>query len=188
MNLFDAIHNRRTIKEFTDQPVPDELLHQALDAGRWAQNHRMTEPWRFLILGPQSHRAIAVINGNALLEKARADAEMLAKMRADAEAKILSKPRVVAVTCCLCGNKEVEQEDYAAVSCAVQNIQLAAWGLGLGMQWSTSGFTTRPETYALLGVDPAAEMIAGLLYFGYPASVPAPKPRKPLAEVSRTLP
>lgn len=188
MNLFEAIQTRRTIKEFTDQSVPDDLLHQALDAGRWAQNHRMTEPWRFLILGPQSHRDIAVINGDALLEKTRADADTLAKMRVGAEAKILSKPRIVAVTCCLCGNKAVEQEDYAAVCCAVQNIQLAAWGLGLGMQWSTSGFSTRPDTYALLGVDPAAEMIVGLLYFGFPASVPAPKPRKPLAEVSRTLP
>lgn len=107
MNLFDAITNRRTIKEFADRPVPDDLLMQALDAGRWAQNHRMTEPWRFLILGSQSHRAIAVINGDALLEKARADAGTLAKMRADADAKILSKPRVVAVTCALCGNKEV---------------------------------------------------------------------------------
>lgn len=188
VNLFEAITTRRTIKEFTDQPVPDDLLMQALDAGRWAQNHRMTEPWRFLILGPQSHRAIAAINGDAVLEKARADAPTLAKMRADAEAKLLSKPRIVAVTCALCGNKEVEQEDYAAVSCAVQNIQLAAWGLGLGMQWSTSGFTTRPETYTLLGADPDKEMIAGLLYFGYPASVPSAKPRKPLAEVSRILP
>ncbi len=188
MNLFDAILTRRTIKEFTDQPVPDDLLMQALDAGRWAQNHRMTEPWRFLILGPQSHRTVAVINGNAVLEKARADAETLAKMRSDAEAKILSKPRIVAITCALCGNKNVEQEDYAAVSCAIQNIQLAAWGLGLGMQWTTSGFTTRAETYQSLGVNPASDMIAGLLYFGYPARVPPVKPRKPLAEVSLTLP
>lgn len=188
MNLFDAITTRRTIKEFTDQPVPDDLLMQALDAGRWAQNHRMTEPWRFLILGPVSHRAIAAINGDAVLETARADAETLAKMRADAEAKILSKPRIVAVTCCLCGDKAVEQEDYAAVACAVQNIQLAAWGLGLGMQWSTSRFSTRPDTYSLLGVDPGQEMIAGLLYFGFPATVPVAKPRKPLAEVSQLLP
>jgi nitroreductase len=188
MNLFDAIHTRRTIKKFTEQSVPDELLYQALDAGRWAQNHRMTEPWRFFILGPESHRAVAAINGNAVLETARADGETLAKMRAEAEAKILSKPSVVAVTCCLCGDKAVEQEDYAAVSCAVQNIQLAAWGLGIGMQWTTSRFSTRHETYELLGVDPTQEMIVGLLYFGYPAVVPDPKPRKPLAEVSRTLP
>lgn len=188
MNLFDAIHTRRTIKDFTAQPVPDDLLHQALDAGRWAQNHRMSEPWRFVILGPESQRAIAAISGDVLLQTARADAETLAKMRADAEAKILSKPRIVAVTCCLCGDREVEQEDYAAVACAVQIIQLAAWGLGLGMQWSTSRFTTAPKTCELLGVDQAQEMIVGLLYFGYPAAVPDAKPRKALAEVSRTLP
>mgnify|MGYP001378239253 CR=1 FL=1 len=35
MNLFDAIYTRRTIKDFTAQPVPDDLLHKALDAGRY---------------------------------------------------------------------------------------------------------------------------------------------------------
>ncbi len=188
MNLFDAIYTRRTIKDFTAQPVPDELLHKALDAGRWAQNHRMTEPWRFYILGPQTKQAVAAISGDVLVQTAKADAATLAKMRADQEDKILGKPRIVAVTCRLCGDKEIEQEDYAAVACAVQNVQLAAWGLGLGMQWGSSRFTTAPETYTLLGVDPAKEMIVGLLYFGFPAAVPAAKPRKSLGEIVRTLP
>jgi len=188
VNLFDAIYTRRTIKEFTDQPIPHDLLHKALDAGRWAQNHRMTEPWRFYILGPQTQRAIAVISADVLLATAKADAETLAKMCADQEAKILTKPRIVAVTCALCGDQEIEQEDYAAVACAVQNIQLAAWELGLGMQWGSSRFTTAPETYATLGADPARERIVGLLYFGFPAAVPGAKARKSLAEVSRNLP
>ncbi len=187
MNLFDAIYTRRTIKDFTAQPVPDDLLHKALDAGRWAQNHRMTEPWRFYILGPQTKQAIAAISGDVLVQTTKADAATLAKMRADQEGKILSKPCIVAATCARSSDKEIEQEDYAAVACAVQNIQLAAWELGLGMQWGSSRFTTAPETYAALGVDSAKEMIVGLLYFGFPADVPAAKPRKPLTEIARTL-
>ena len=56
------------------------------------------------------------------------------------------------------------------------------------MQWSTNKQTQQPQTYALLAINAAAEEIIGFLYFGYPALVPAPAPRKPLAEVMRLLP
>ncbi len=70
----------------------------------------------------------------------------------------------------------------------VQNIQLAAWAEGLGMQWNTGKQTQQTQTYDLLGIDPAAEEIAGFLYFGYPAIVPPPVTRKQLSEVMRRLP
>ncbi len=55
------------------------------------------------------------------------------------------------------------------------------------MQWSTGRTSQLPETLSLLGIDAATEEMAGLLYFGYPASVPPASPRKPLADVSRRL-
>lgn len=42
MELFDAILNRRTIKDFKPDPVLDAVLERVLTAGLWAQNHRMT--------------------------------------------------------------------------------------------------------------------------------------------------
>ena len=67
------------------------------------------------------------------------------------------------------------------MACAIQNIQLAAWAEGLGMQWSTG------KVAAAGGDLPAARHRAGrrkkcigLLFFGYPAEVPPPAPRKPL--------
>jgi nitroreductase len=56
------------------------------------------------------------------------------------------------------------------------------------MQWHTGKQTQQAETYDLLAIDPSGEEIAGFLYFGYPALVPPPPPRKPLAEVLRQLP
>ena len=75
-----------------------------------------------------------------------------------------------------------------AVCCAIQNIQLAAWAEGMGMQWSTGRVVQLPQTSELLNVDRAHEELVGLLYFGYPATTPAPPARKPLAEVMQHLP
>jgi nitroreductase len=164
MNAHDAILTRRTIKDFKPDPVPGDALDRALTAGLWAQNHKLTEPWRFIVLGPETHRALAAI-----------------------DQKLATKPAIVAVTYRLSGDAVQQREDYAATCCAIQNIQLAAWADGLGMQWSTGRTSQLPETRALLGINPDEEELVGLLYFGYPASVPKAQPRKPLAEVVRRL-
>jgi nitroreductase len=189
MELFEAIARRRTIKDFKPGPVPAPVLERALTAGLWAQNHRLTEPWRFTILGPETHRELAENFSQAQADLAgpESDPARREKTRTDAREKILSKPCIVAVSQRL-GPPAQRQEDYAAIACAIQNIQLAAWAEGLGMQWSSGKIIQWPQTYDLLTIDPAQEEIVGLLFFGFPANVPAPQPRKPLAEVSRHLP
>jgi nitroreductase len=164
MDAREAILTRRTIKDFKPDLVPSDALDRALSAGTWAQNHKLTEPWRFIVLGPETHRAIATI-----------------------DQKLATKPTIVAVTYRLNGDAVQQREDYAATCCAIQNIQLAAWADGLGMQWSTGRTAMSPQTHALLGINAGEEEMVGLLYFGYPASVPKAQPRKPLAEVVRRL-
>jgi nitroreductase len=190
VELYDAIRNRRTIKDFRPDPVPDAVLERALSAGLWAQNHRLTQPWRFVVLGPETQRALAEAGADAQLQSLPADidAATRAKVQAGAVQKLMSKPRIVAASSLLSSDALQRREDYAATCCAIQNIQLAAWAEGLGMQWSTNKQTQQPQTYELLAIDPAAEEIVGFLYFGYPAVVPAPAQRKPLAEVMRRLP
>lgn len=164
MELFQAIESRRTVKEFTSEPVPDELLIRVLSAGLWAQNHRLSQPWRFAIFGPQSHASFIEYFSRAL-----------------------AIPAIVAVTCLKNENAEVEREDYAAVACAIQNIQLAAWSLGLGMQWSSGAAAQNPRTREIVGFDADTETLVGLLFFGFPSQVPPAKARKPLDEVLRRL-
>jgi nitroreductase len=190
VELFDAILNRRTIKEFKPDPVPDAVLEQVLSAGLWAQNHRMTQPWRFVVLGSETQRALAEASAEDQLQSMRTDtdAAMREKVRAGAVEKFMSKPQIVVATVILSGDALQRREDYAATCCAIQNIQLAAWAEGVGMQWGTGKPTRLPQTYQLLGIDPNTEEIVGFLYFGYPALVPDPMPRKPLAEVMRRLP
>ena len=164
MELFQAITSRRTVKDFTLQTVPDELLARVLGAGLWAQNHRLSQPWRFAVFGAQSHAQFAEYFPRAL-----------------------GIPAIVAVTCLKNADAEIEREDYAAVACAIQNIQLAAWSEGLGMQWSSGAAARNPRTQEIVGFDPAQESLVGLLFFGFPAQIPPAKARKPLEEVLRRL-
>lgn len=164
MEIFQAIESRRTVKEFTSQSVPDELLTRVLGAGLWAQNHRLSQPWRFAIFGPQSHAQFAEYFPRAL-----------------------GIPAIVAVTCLQNENAEIEREDYAAVACAIQNIQLAAWSLGLGMQWSSGAASQNARTREIVGFDADKESLVGLLFFGFPQIVPPAKARRPLDEVMRRL-
>jgi nitroreductase len=168
MDVNEALRTRRTIKDFLADPVPADTLERVLTAGLWAQNHRLTQPWRFTILGPETHRQLGEIAG-------------------EARQKILAKPLVVAVSQRL-STPELRQEDYAAIACAIQNIQLAAWAEDIGMQWSSGKLMELPQTYELLGIQRSDEEIVALLFFGYPAKVPPAQARRPLAEVTRRLP
>ena len=58
-----------------------------------------------------------------------------------------------------------------AACCAMQNVQLAAWDAGVGMQWSTGRITLEEQTYQLLGIDSSQEYIIGFFYTGYPADI-----------------
>lgn len=189
MTIYDAILTRRSIKDFKPDTISDELLEKVLNAGIWAQNHRMTQPWRFTVLGPKTQRKLveqyAQMQADCLASHSTPEQRQLAYDKA--LQKLAAKPRMVAVSSIIAPTADVRREDYGAISCAIQNIQLAAWGEGLGMQWSTGKFTVEPSTYELLKIDSTQQEIVGILFFGFPAQVPAANPRKSLREVSQWL-
>ena len=52
------LRGRRTIDLFEPEPVGTEVLRDAIEVARWAPNHRLTEPWRFYLMGPVTRAAI----------------------------------------------------------------------------------------------------------------------------------
>ena len=186
MDVEEAIRTRRSIFHFRAEPVPLELVEHLLGFGIWAPNHHLTEPWRFTILGESVRQTLAERYGDLQVTKAPADVSSEIRERLDAagRAKFLSKPTIVVVSCLQQGDEQRRREDYAATCCAVQNIQLAAWAEGVGMQISTNALIHDPETYTLLGIDPELEQILSFLYVGYPAEIPTPRGRS-LADVLR---
>ncbi len=186
MDVFEAIYTRRTIARFRPEPLPREELLTVLAAGVWAPNHHLTEPWRFVILGPEARQQLAERYGELRMDKAPADAtERRARIREESIRKFLANPAIVALVALQEGDEQRRKEDYAAVCCAAQNIQLAAWARGIGTKWSTAAVTRDPLTYDLLALDPARFNVIGFLYAGYPAETPVRERRLPLDEVIR---
>ena len=63
MDVFEAIAERRSVKEFTARELEREEIESLLEAVVWAPNHRLTEPWRFYVLGPDARRAYGAALG-----------------------------------------------------------------------------------------------------------------------------
>jgi nitroreductase len=185
-SITTVIQSRRTIKQFRSDPVPEETLWRILDAVRWAPNHRLTEPWRIAVIGTQSREALA--DALASQTVSNQDPSVVAKAKEEARQKVMSSPVLLAITCRLTGNPAQQVEDLAAVCAAVQNLQLAAWGDGIGTHWNTGRVTRLPETDALLELSERDEQLVGFLYLGYPAQVPEPPRRRPIQDFVRRLP
>ena len=180
-SLAELLKSRRTIHAFRADPPPRELVYRALEAARWAPNHHRTEPWRFLLPGPETARGIAMLNA-ALVRARSGDAAADAKLR-----RWLEMPGWLVVTVPRDADPVREREDYAAGCCALHNFALALWEQGLGTKWSTGKVTRDPRFFALLGLDPQAVQCVGLVWFGYPVEIPA-QTRLPLADCVRELP
>lgn len=186
MDLQELIASRQTIHDFQARALPEGALERAVSAAIAAPNHRMTEPWRFVRVGPETRQALLHISadlkgGGAPLSESGLD-KLRAKMLLPAELLVICQTRQ--------DKAEVAREDYAAVACAVENAMLSLWAEGIGSKWSTGAVTTDERTYRALGVDPAALEIVGFFWAGYSAKsdVPKPRRRRAIADVLRSVP
>ena len=186
MELQEALVSRRTVFRFKPEPVPRNVLEKVFSYGIWAPNHHTTEPWRFVVLGKETKETLGRRYGEIQMGKApdHVDDENRATLGERGYAKFMSKPTIVTVSCLQEGDEQTQREDYAATCCAMQNVQLAAWEAGIGMQWSTGPISLEEPTYQLLGIDSAKEYIIGFFYMGYPEEIPECE-RKPIDEVMR---
>ena len=186
MNLQELIADRRTIHDYRPEPLPEGAVERAVTAAMAAPNHRMTEPWRFVRVGPQGRATLADISADLKGGPDKLGENGLRKLRA----KMLDPAELLVVCQARQANEDIAREDYAAVACAVQNAMLSFWAEGLGSKWSTGAVTTDERTYAALGVDPEKDEIVGFLWAGHAAhrDLPTPRRRRSLAEVLRSVP
>ena len=179
--IADLILQRRSISRFKPQTPPREILLEGLELACWAPNHRLTEPWHFYLIGAETRAAIIELNCELVAAKAGPAA---------AEAKRRSwsaVPGWLVVTCDNSSDTLREREDYAACACGLQNLALYLWEQGIGMKWTTGDVTRDPRFYDLIWVDPGAETVVGLIWYGYPDEAPD-SVRAPLASRLVELP
>ena len=182
MHVADAIHQRRSIKRFTNAPVSREQIEALLAAAVLAPNHRLTEPWRFYVLGPDARAAYGRVLGGRKAKKIADPAAAQATVdQIVAEHRAL--PAMIAVAIAQNANPEIAEEDYAAAMMAIENLMLAAVANGLGTHVKTGGVMADPGARAAVGVHDD-ERIVAIVNLGVPADIPAAKPRASAA--SRT--
>jgi len=176
-----ALQSRRSINLFEPEPVGEAVLMEAIELASWAPNHRMTEPWKFYVIGKRTKQSIA---------QCAADFEAETKGARIGEARLkrlLAIPAYFIVTTAVGKDDLTDREDYAATCCAVQNLSLYLWQRGVGVKWTTGAITREQRFYDLLGIDPSKELIVGFFWYGLPKVVPE-QSRKPVSEIAVRLP
>jgi len=187
MDLLQLISERRTVHDYKPGPLPEGALTRALGAALSAPNHRMTEPWRFVRVGPESRRALVGISAD--LKRQPGGPALSGSALEKLADKMLSPSELIVVCQEKNEDADVAREDYAAIACAVQSAMLVFWSEGIGSKWSTGQVTTDERTYQCLGIDAGRQEILGFLWVGYAArDLPKPRRRRALDDVLRSVP
>jgi nitroreductase len=150
-----------------------------------APNHKCTWPWRLTRPGAQTREALVPITLE--LKQKKKGKVFDEPMRAALRQKVLNPAEMIVVSIVRTDNAFQYREDYAAASCAIQNMMLAAVAEGFGSKWSTGGPTRDPRSYEVLQINPEQEEIIGFLFLGKPGRVPVIE-RPPLSQHLRRLP
>jgi len=175
-DVISLLRGRRTVNLFEPDPVDEQLLLQAIEVARWAPNHRLTEPWRFYVIGPEKKEQIA--RRAAAIDAAEKD-----QSAADARyRRMMAVPAGFVLTSRIGNGELTDLEDYAASCCAAQNLMLCLWAQGVGVKWTTGAVTRDAGFYALLGIEAARERVVGYFWYGKPKFVPEQK-RRPTEEI-----
>jgi nitroreductase len=172
MNLFEAIRTRRTVRKFNpDKEVPEDCLKEILTAATWAPNHRRQEPWCFYVIRGEARAAFSEVRVNITrADLAHLDPEVAAVRIERARQSILKTPMIIVVTSAHGENEEHRRDNYQAVCASIQNLLLAAHGLGLGAVWRTGRLLDlRVKEFVRAGEN---ETMVGVVYLGYPAADP----------------
>src|ERR1044071_4932239 len=117
MNVLEAIRARRSIKRFTPEPVTRDQIEALLDAATLAPNHRLTQPWRFYVLGPAARHAYGLALGERKARK-QPDPEAGRRLRDTVAEEHRALPCMIVVAVVENENPEVSEEDYAATMMA----------------------------------------------------------------------
>lgn len=193
--ILDAIRTRRSIGNVRSERPPRDLIEKIIEAGTWAPNHRLTEPWRFIVLAGEARRAFGAVLGERQAAKRPAtpgspDEVAVTESRAaesKAAAKPLRAPVVIAVAVePVVGPKIVEAEEVMAGAAAAQNMLLAAHALGLAAIWRTGDPAYDPAVKAFFGLESTAHLL-GFIYVGYPEGTPPQRERTAADQVTRWL-
>ncbi len=186
MELFDAITSRRSIRRYLTEPVDEKTVNKILEAGRWAPSWANTQCWRFVVVRDTEIKSrigqslFKMQIGNELVDN-------------PATRTINDAPVLIVVCAAMnisgCKTGATSSNDFVTdkgdwfmfdTALAVQNMVLAAHGLGLGTV--IIGAFDAKMVEEILGI-PEGYRVVTLLPLGVPAREGKAPPRKELSEI-----
>lgn len=204
-NLVDAaikvIQDRRSVRNFTDEPIADQDLDMILEAARLAPSGENAQPWRFIVVKDELMRKkMGAIAGGGSSRRFTAEfvtkkmQERFANLEDEAKKQAafqkLTTGQVSAfmaeapVNIVVCGKKDVWDTPYDT-SAAIENILLMVTALGLGACWVIApciDIRDEDRIKGLLGIPEEFKAVS-ILSIGHPARAHKPRPRMPLKEL-----
>lgn len=165
MSILETIKQRRSVRRYKPDPVPEDVLRRVLDAARFSPSGKNLQPWKFIIVNDES------------LKKRLAVASV-------GQSFIAEAPLVV-VACAFPDDCYSRMGNYMKswpidVAIAVEHLMLQAQEEGLGTCWI--GAFEETEVKSLLNVPQDVKVLA-LTPLGYPDENPGSRGRKSLEEI-----
>ncbi len=162
MDVFEAIKRRRSIRQFSDEPIGKDALEKLLDAARWAPTASNQQRWRFVVVtSPPVKELIRKFAPGIFLMPA-AFIVICAEKAPDA-------------------NPWAEATYLADCAIAAQNIMLAAYEMGIGSCPALS--YAKVAISEILDLPERVEPLL-VITLGYPAEDPEPPPRLDLSQIA----
>jgi len=198
MDIFNLIKERKTIRKYTDKPIPKETLDKILEAGIWGPSvpsFLRIQPWQFVVVTDKE--TISKLSW-VVLEKSKKSGAGVNILMSSASRIIASAP----VSILIYNSQDLQKvknkykEAYAnfaeiipraelsAISAAVQNMILMAEALQVSSCWLDTPLFCKDEINKLIKTD--NELIA-VLTLGYSAEEGKRSPRKPASEAVRFI-
>lgn len=178
MDLEQAIHSRRSVREYTPESIARPMLEKLVAAAIQAPSAVNEQPWLFTVV--QGRDRLAQISRDAKAHALTAPPQNLAlhrlhELRDDPGFDIFyGAPVLIVIASATHGRWSVENCALAA-----ENLMLAAVAEGLGTCWIglSQGWLATSEGKAALGLPDACLPVAPIIV-GRPKSPPAAVPRK----------
>ncbi len=197
-NPLTWLTTRRSIRRYTPDPIPDELIQQLLTAASWAPSAHNRQPWRFAVLQNSPAKArLARAMGQKLRTDLTADGaspDLIEKDVGRSYQRITGAPLLILL--CLTMEDmdhypDPQRQHYEWVmavqstALAGQNLLLAAHTLGLGACWMCAPLFA-PDVVRQTLALPTHWQPQALITLGYPAETKT-KPRHNLAKLTRFI-
>lgn len=140
LEAMNLVTGRRTVRRYSAAPVDRVTLDQLLEAARWAPSGLNNQPWRFVTVEDKQNL------------------EALAKLTKYGKV-VRGAPAAIAVFLDTASVYN-RTKDVQGIGAAIENILLAAHGMGLGACWLGEILNRREEVEAALNVPPGLELMA----------------------------